>query len=88
MEFSTIGAEDSLEEAKSRLKSVDALVVWGSETILGVLTEQHLERKGNCGNACELDILVDPTPQMNQKWRPKFVIMTDDGEPVFLSRGP
>ena len=42
MEFSTIGAEDSLEEAKSRLKSVDALVVWGSENILGVLTEQHL----------------------------------------------
>lgn len=88
MEFSTIGAEDSLDEAKMRLDSVDALIVWGSEKILGVLTEEHLNRDGNCGSACELDILVDPTPQQNQIWLPKFIITTDDGEPVFLSRGP
>ncbi len=88
MEFSTIGAEDSLDEAKMRLDSVDALIVWGSDKILGVLSEEHLSRGGNCGSACELDILVDPTPQQNQIWQPKFIITTDDGEPVFLSRGP
>ena len=44
MEFSSIGAEDSLEEAKSRLNGNDALVVWGQEKILGVLTEEHLEK--------------------------------------------
>ena len=31
MEFSTIGAEDSLEEAKSRLNDYDVLLVWGRE---------------------------------------------------------
>ena len=38
MEFSTIGFEDSIDEAKLRLESVDALVVWGKENILGILT--------------------------------------------------
>ena len=88
MEFSAIGAEDSLDEATLRLESVDALIVWGGENILGVLTLEHLSRNGNCGVSCELDVLVDPTPQDSQKWKPKFIIMTDDGEPVLLSRGP
>ena len=51
MEFSTIGAEDSLDEAKLRLDSVEALIVWGDENILGVLTKDHLGRDGNCGSA-------------------------------------
>ena len=88
MEFSTIGAEDSLDEAKLRLESVDALIVWGSDTILGVLTLEHVSQNGNCGASCELDILVDPTPQESQKWKPKFIVMTAEGEPVLLSRGP
>tara|TARA_Y100000739_G_scaffold25637_1_gene19776 strand:- start:164 stop:457 length:294 start_codon:yes stop_codon:yes gene_type:complete len=88
MEFSAIGAEDSLEEAKLRLESVDALIVWGGENILGVLTLEHISQNGNCGASCELDILVDPTPQYSQKWKPKFIVMTDEGEPVLLSRGP
>ena len=46
MEFSTIGAEDSLDEAKSRLADTDVLVVWGRENILGVLTVEHLEKQG------------------------------------------
>ena len=87
MEFSTIGAEDSLEAAKARLDSVDALIVWGNEEILGVLTAKHLERKGNCGSVCELDVLVDPSPEHNQKWKPKFIVVTDEGEPVILSHG-
>ena len=87
MEFSTIGAEDSLEEAKARLESVDALIVWGSSNILGVLTNEHLAKSGNCGSACELDVLVDPNPELNMTWKPKFIIVTDDGEPVILSRG-
>ena len=88
MEFSTIGFEDSMDEAKLRLESVDALIVWGKENILGVLTIEYLNRGGNCGTACELDILVDPTPQQNKKWRPKFIVTTDNGEPALLSRGP
>jgi hypothetical protein len=88
MEFSTIGFEDSIDEAKLRLESVDALVVWGKENILGILTIEHLNLGGNCGTACELDILVDPTPQENKKWRPKFIVTTDNGEPALLSRGP
>ena len=60
MEFSAIGAEDSLEEAKLRLESVDALIVWGGEKILGVLTLEHISQNANCGASCELDILVDP----------------------------
>ena len=56
MEFSSIGAEDSLEEAKSRLSGNDLLVVWGQEKIIGVLIEAHLEKQGNCGQVCELDI--------------------------------
>ena len=88
MEFSTIGAEDSLDEAKLRLESVDALIVWGSDIILVVLIEKHLSRGGNCGSACELDVLVDPSVEQNQVWRPKYIITTDDGEPVMLSHGP
>ena len=88
MEFSTIGFEDSMDEAKLRLESVDALIVWGKENILGVLTIEHLNRGGNCGTACELDILVEHTPQQNKKWRPKFIVTTDNGEPALLSRGP
>ena len=88
MEFSTIGAEVSLDEAKLRLESVDALIVWGSDIILGVLIEKHLSRGGNCGSACELDVLVDPSVEQNQVWRPKYIITTDDGEPVMLSHGP
>ena len=88
MEFSAIGAEDSLEEAKLRLESVDALIVWGGENILGVLTLEHISQDANCGASCELDILVDPTPQESKKWKPKYIVMTDDGEPVLLSRVP
>ena len=88
MELYTIGVEDSIVEAKLRLESVDALVVWGKENILGILTIEHLNRGSNCGTACELDILVDPTPQENKKWRPKFIVTTDNGEPALLSRGP
>jgi hypothetical protein len=88
MEFSTIGAEDSLSEAKVRLESVDALIVWGTELILGVLTLDHLSRNGNCGSACELDILVDPSPQQCKKWLPRYIVTTESGEPVLLSHGP
>ena len=88
MEFSTIGAEDSLDEAKVRLESVDALIVWGTEIILGVLTLDHLSRNGSCGSACELDILVDPSPQMCKKWLPRYIVTTENGEPVLLSHGP
>ena len=88
MEFSTIGAEDSLEEAKSRLDDFDVLLVWGRENILGVLTKEHLEEQGTCGEVCELDILVDPEPNKALLWKPKYVILTDDGEPVMVSRGP
>ena len=87
MDFSTIGAEDSLEEAKMRLESVDALIVWGDDIILGVLIDEHLSRGGNCGSACELDILVDPSVEKHDL-APKFIITTDDGEPVMLSHGP
>ena len=76
MHFSTIGAEDSLDEAKMRLESVDALIVWGDDIILGVLLEEHLSRGGNCGSACELDILVDPSVEKNMIWRPKSVSYT------------
>ena len=88
MEFSSIGAEDTLEEAKQRLQNVEILVVWGSENILGVLCEEHLGRGDSCGSACELDILVDPTPEKCKNWAPKFIITTDEGEPVLVSRGP
>ncbi|MGB1571370.1 MAG: hypothetical protein ACPHTH_00140 [Candidatus Poseidoniaceae archaeon] len=88
MEFSTIGAEDSLEEAKSRLNGNDVLVVWGRENILGVLTKGHLEKQGNCGEVCELDVLVDPDPIKASIWKPKYVIVTEDGEPVMVSHVP
>jgi len=88
MDFSTIGAEDSIEEARSRLESCDALVVWGAEIMIGIMTKEHLERKGSCGQVCELDILIDPDPAKAAAWRPAYIIITEDGEPVILSRGP
>lgn len=88
MEFSSIGAEDSLLEAKSRLDGNDVLVVWGREKIIGILTEEHLEKQGNCGQVCELDILVDPSPVKASIWKPKYVIVTEDGEPVLISHEP
>jgi hypothetical protein len=88
MEFSSIGAEDSIEEARSRLESCDALVVWGAEIMIGIMTKEHLERKGSCGQVCELDILIDPDPAKAATWRPAYIIITEDGEPVILSRGP
>lgn len=88
MEFSSIGAEDSLEEAKNRLSGNDALVVWGRKNILGILTEEHLEKQGNCGEVCELDVLIDPDPQKASTWKPRYVVVTDDGEPVLVSRVP
>ena len=88
MEFSSIGAEDSLEDAKSRLSGNDVLVVWGQEKILGVLTEEHLAKEGKCGQVCELDILIDPDPVKASMWKPKYVIVTEDGEPVLVSHGP
>ena len=52
MEFSTIGAEDSPEEAKNRLQNVEILVVWGKEQILGVLTvDADEELKGELKEA-------------------------------------
>ncbi len=88
MEFSIIGAEDSLEEAKIRLQGVDVLVVYGAKTIIGVLTADHLGMAGTCGEVCELDILLDADPLFVKKWKPAFVIITDDGEPVLVNRGP
>ena len=84
MEFSTIGCEDSVEEATTRLQNCDVLIVWGEEYILGVITEDHLNKKGTCGEICELDVLVDPSLEMREKWNPKFVITTEDGEPVSI----
>ena len=88
MKFSTIGAEDSIEEARSRLNDNDVLVVWGREAILGIFTKGHLEKQGNCGVVCELDILVDPDPVKASIWKPRYVIVTEDGEPVMVSRVP
>ena len=88
MKFSTIGAEDSIEEARSRLNDNDVLVVWGREEILGIFTKAHLEKQGNCGDVCELDILVDPDPVKASIWKPRYVIVTEDGEPVMVSRVP
>ena len=88
MEFSTIGCEDSLDEAKVRLESVDALIVWGSDSIIGVLTSIHMERSGNCGEVCELDILVDPSNDEIKSRMPIFVVTTDNDEPVSLNHGP
>ena len=88
MEFSTIGSEDSLDEAKVRLESVEALIVWGEDSILGVLTSNHLGRSGNCGEACELDILIDPVSNESKIRQPRFIVTTDNGEPVSLIHGP
>ena len=45
MEFSTVGAEDSLDEARKRLEEVECLVVFGSkDTIVGVITEVEINR--------------------------------------------
>ena len=64
------------------------MIVWGEEAIIGVITSSELGKSGTCGKICELDILVDPTPEMAAIWKPKFIITTDDGEPVMVSRGP
>ena len=84
MEFSTIGCEDSVGEATTRLQNCDVLIVWGEEDILGVITEDHLNKMGTCGEICELDVLVDPSLEIREKWNPKFVITTEDGEPVSI----
>ena len=88
MEFSTVGVDDSLDEARARLSGVDALIVWGGERIIGVITEECMSKSGDCGAVCDLDVLVDPNPEMVELWKPKFVIITDNGEPVLLNRGP
>ena len=88
MEFSSIGSYDSIEEAVQRIESCEILIVWGEEAIIGVITNDELGKSGTCGQICELDILVDPTPEMAASWKPKFIITTDDGEPVMVSRGP
>ncbi len=88
MEFSSIGSYDSIEEAVQRIESCEILIVWGEESIIGVITNDELGKSGTCGKICELDILVDPTPEMAAIWKPKFIITTDDGEPVMVSRGP
>ena len=82
MEFSTIGHEDSLDEAKLRLQSVEILVVWGEDEILGIVQEKHLNGIGTCGENCELDTLIDPTKELLAKWNPKFIIYTEEGEPI------
>ena len=84
MEFSTIGAEDSIDEAKARLESIDVLIVWGQEIIIGVITQSSLEKVGTCGEICELDILVDPSDELIEKWKPKWIIITEDDEPVSI----
>jgi len=82
MEFSTIGYDDSIEEATVRLQHADILVVWGVDSILGIITSEQLTRNGNCGKICELDILVDPNNEDIEKWKPKYSVHTDDGEPI------
>ena len=84
MEFSTIGAEDSIDEAKARLESIDVLIVWGQEIIIGVITQSNLEKVGTCGEICELDILVDPSDELIEKWKPKWIILPEDDEPVSI----
>ena len=88
MEFTTIGAQDSLDEARKRLNDFEILVVWGEDCIIGVLTLENLENQGSCGSVCNLDILIDPSPEKLSKWKPEYVIMTEDGEPVMVSHGP
>ena len=88
MKFSTIGAQDSLDEAKKRLDDFEILVVWGGDRIIGVLTSENIGNHGSCGSACNLDILIDPSPDKSSKWKPDYVIKTEDGEPVMVSHGP
>ena len=93
MEFSTVGAEDSLDEARKRLEEVECLVVFGSkDTIVGVITEVEINRNGNnCGSIMELDTLV-VTELDNSKvaiWKPIYIVIHDgEYEPLSVSRGP
>ena len=50
MEFSTIGAEDGIEEARKRLENVDVLIVWGKKKSSEYLFEEHLDRGEFCGS--------------------------------------
>jgi len=93
MEFSTIGAEDSVDEARKRLEEVECLVVFGSEdTIVGVITKNELTRDGaTCSNLMELDILVMTELDRTKisMWNPIYIIIHDgDYEPLSVSRGP
>jgi|TARA_B110000881_G_C18396638_1_gene423787 hypothetical protein len=88
MEFSTIGAEDSLVEAKSRLEHCECLIVFGKSDIVGVITVKMLDDQSTCGQVMEMDILVDASVQKVALWKPAFIIMTVDGEPNSVSRGP
>jgi len=93
MEFSTVGAEDSLDEARNRLEDVECLVVYGSnDTIVGVITETEINRDGvNCGEIMETDTLV-MTELDSAKvtiWNPVYIVIHDgDFEPLSVSRGP
>lgn len=93
MDFSTIGAEDSLEEANNRISGMECLVVFGSsDTIVGVITELELSRNGTlCKQIMELDILVMTAEDKAkvQLWQPKYVVIHDGiHEPLSVSRGP
>ena len=93
MDFSTIGAEDSIEEATNRIKGAECLVVFGSsDTIVGVITELELSRKGElCKQVMELDILVMTAKDSDkvELWKPKYVVVHDGiHEPLSVSRGP
>ena len=88
MEFSTIGAEDSLVEAKSRLEHCECLIVFGKSDIVGVITAKMLGDQSTCGQVMEMDILLDASVQKAALWKPAFIITTDNGEPNAVSRGP
>ncbi|HIF45573.1 MAG TPA: hypothetical protein EYQ73_02110 [Candidatus Poseidoniales archaeon] len=87
MEFSTIGAEDNLVEAKTRLENCECLIVFGKEEIVGVITSDMLDDSKTCGQAMEMDILVDPSVEKAASWKPLFIVITVDGEPMAVSRG-
>jgi len=93
MEFSTVGAEDSLDEARKRLEEVECLVVFGSkDTIVGVITEVEMNRNGiNCSNIMELDTLVMTELDSTKVaiWKPIYIVIHDgEFEPLSVSRGP
>ena len=93
MEFSTVGAEDLVDEARKRLEEVECLVVFGSEdTIVGVITKAELNRNGTtCSNIMELDILVMTELDSSKIsiWNPTYIVIHDgDYEPLSVSSGP